>query len=325
VQLENFARIQIKLKATSDRVFQALLESPALTSWFCEFADISPAAHAYDFWGRFTPEAPADQQAGHHPLTLLTPNRQLAYTWQLNNVDTQVLIKLLPRQGETILTLRHSGADGSQPDWGWQLRDYWFLSLENLRAYLAGKPCAARVDFSSPMTGDIHHELLIDAPASTVFEVLIRPDQMERWIANGAAVEPKAGGTYSFGWMGMKILEIVPDKKLSVSPTYDNNGVEEITPHAFTWTLTENNGKTRLTFVHSGFAPDESNTSANLGWLSYMNRVKSIAEFGAEWQHPLVPAEPELLSMYPVDIVQHQAELLDHLLAPVDPDMPPLG
>jgi uncharacterized protein YndB with AHSA1/START domain len=175
------------------------------------------------------------------------------------------------------------------------------------------------------MTGDIHHELLIDAPASTVFEVLIRPDQMERWIANGASVEPKPGGTYSFGWMGMKILEIVPDKKLSVSPTYDNNGVEEITPHAFTWTLTENHGKTRLTFVHSGFAPDESNSSAYLGWLSYIIRVKSIAEFGAEWQHPLVPAEPELLFMYPVDIVQHQADLLDHLLTPDDPDMPPRG
>src|SRR5690606_10613221 len=114
--------------------------------------------------------------------------------------------------------------------------------------------------------------------------------------------------------MGMKILEIVPDKKLSVSPTYDNNGVEEITPHAFTWTLTESNGKTRMTFVHSGFAPDESNVSANLGWLSYMSRVRSLAEYGLAWQHPLVPAEPELLFMYPVGVVQAQTELLDELL-----------
>jgi hypothetical protein len=74
-----------------------------------------------------------------------------------------------------------------------------------------------------------------------------------------------------------------------------------------------------LTFVHSGFAPDESNIHANLGWLSYLIRVKSIAEFGATWQHPLVPVEPELAMMYPIDIVQHQSDLLDDLLAPHDP------
>jgi uncharacterized protein YndB with AHSA1/START domain len=322
--MENFVRIQLKLKTTPERIFQALLQSQALTNWFCEFAGVSPAAKAYDFWGRFTPETPTDQQAGHHPLTLLTENRHLAYTWQLNQVDTQVLIKLLPRQDETLLTLRQTGPPGAQPTQGWQLRDFWFLSLENLRRYLDGKSAAARVDFSSPMLGDIRHELIIDAPASKVFETLIRPDQIDQWIANGAAVEPKPGGTYSFGWMGMKILEIVPDKKLSVSPTYDNNGVEEITPHAFTWTLTESNGKTRMTFVHSGFAPDESNESANLGWLSYMSRVRSLAEYGAEWQHPLVPAEPELLFMYPVGVVQRQAELIDELLAPSDPLMPTL-
>ena len=317
--MENFVRIQLKLKATPERIFDALVESQALTKWFSEFADVSPEAKAYDFWGRFTPEAPADQQAGHHPLVLLTPNRHLAYTWQLNQVDTQVLIKLLPRQDETLLTIRQMGPKGAQPTTGWQLRDFWFLSLENLRRYLDGRTAAARVDFSSPMLGDIRHELLIDAPASSVFEVLIRPDQIDRWIANGAAVEPKPGGTYSFGWMGMKILEIVPDKKLSVSPTYDNNGVEETTPHAFTWTLTENDGKTRMTFVHSGFAPDEPNVSANLGWLSYMSRVRSITEYGAAWQHPLVPAEPELLFMYPVSVVQAQAEIVDELHAPSDP------
>ncbi len=255
----------------------------------------------------------------------MAKNRHLAYTWRLNDVDNQVLIKLLPRQDETVLTLRQTAPTGTQPIQEWQLRAFWFLSLENLRAYLAGKPALARVDFSSPMLGDIHHEIMIDAPPDKVFEVLIRPDQIERWIGNGAAVEPTQGGTYSFGWMGMKILEITPDSKLSVSPTYDNNGVEEITPHAFTWTLNESNGKTRLTFVHSGFAPDESNASANLGWLSYIVRLKSIAELGTAWQHPLVPMEPDLVSMYPVDVVQHQADLLDDLLAPSDPLLSAVG
>jgi uncharacterized protein YndB with AHSA1/START domain len=319
MQVENLVRIQGKFKASPERLFQALLESQPLTKCFCEFADVSPTAKAYDFWGRFTPEAPADQKAGHHPLTLLATNRHLAYKWTVYQADTQVLFKLLPRQDETVLTLRQTGSAALSPDRGRQIRDYWFLSLENLRRYLDGKTAAARVDFSRPMQGDIRHELIVDAPASRVFETIIRPDQINQWIGNGAAVEPKPGGSYSFGWMGMKILEIVPDKKLSVSPTYDNNGVEEITPHAFTWTLEESSGKTRLTFVHSGFAPDESTEDASLGWLSYMSRLRSLAEYGSDWQHPLVPVEPELIFMYPVGVVQGQVELLDDLLAESDP------
>lgn len=316
--MENLVRIQITLPAPAKTIFHALMDANALTAWFCEFAAISPQAQAYDFWGRYTPEAPADQLAGHHPITRWTENRQLAYRWMLNDIESHVLFKLLPRQGESVLTLRHSAPKDAMLTNGWQLRDFWFLYLENLRAYLGGKPVTARVDFSSPMQGDIHHEVLIDAPPATVFETLIRPDQIDRWIAQGASVEPTQGGNYSFGWMGMKILEIVPDKKLSVSPTYDNHGVAEITPHAFTWTLAESNGKTRLTFVHSGFAPDESNESAYLGWLSYINRLKGIAEWGATWQHPLVPVEPEIAFLYPVDVIQRQGELLDDLLAPND-------
>ena len=212
------------------------------------------------------------------------------------------------------MTLRHAAPKGAIFSPGWELRDFWFLYLENLRAYLGGKPAAARIDFTFPKMGDIRHELLIDAPAATVFEVIIRPDQIDRWIGNGSSVDATPGGSYTFGWMRMKILEIVPNEKLSVSPTYDNNGVEEATPHAFTWTLTESNGKTRMTFVHSGFAPDESTESAYLGWLSYMNRLKSIAEFGDEWQHPLVIMEPDKVFMYPIDIVEKQGELLDELI-----------
>lgn len=317
--MENIARIQIKLVAPAANVFAALVDDDALTRWFCEFAAISAADGAYDFWGRFTPEAPAGQAAGHHPITQLAQNRHLAYTWQLGGVHTQVLVKLRARPDATVLTLRHTAPAGARPTPHYQLRDFWFLTLENLRAHLAGKPAAARVDFSSPMMGDIRHEVLIDAPPATVFTTIIRPDQMDRWMGNGSSVTPEVGGTYSFGWMGMKILEIVPDAKLAVSPTYDNNGVEEITPHAFTWTLEESNGKTRLTFVHSGFAPDESNESANLGWLSYMVRLKAVAEWGAAWQHPLVPVEQDLAMIYPVEVVQHQADLLDDLVAETDP------
>ena len=93
--MENLARIQLKLKATPEQLFHALIDSKALTAWFCEYADISLNDNAYDFWGRFTPDAPANQQAGHHPLTLLQENRHIAYQWRLYDVESHVLFKIL--------------------------------------------------------------------------------------------------------------------------------------------------------------------------------------------------------------------------------------
>ena len=316
--MENYVRIQLNVKADPGRIFQALTDSHALTKWFSEFADVVPAAKAYDFWGRFTPEAPATQQAGHHPLTQLTPDRHLGFSWQLNQTDTHVLFKLLKGQDETLLTLRHAGPEGAQLTDGWSLEDFWFLSLENLRRHVDGRSAAARVDFTKAMVGDIHHEIEVDAPAAKVFEVLIRPDQMNRWIANDATVEPEPGGLYSFGWIGMKILEIVPDKKLTVSSKDEGSGQEMIV----TWSLAENDGKTRLTFVHSGFAPDQSSADVHIGWLAFTNAVGSIAEYGADWKPPIVLIKPETIPFYSTAIGNAQGELVDELRAPSDPLIP---
>lgn len=313
--MENFARIQHTLQASPERVFQALLVADALTTWFSEFADVAQEAKAYDFWGRYTPEAPATQQLGHHPLSVLTPNRHLHYTWQLNSVDTSVTFKLLPRQDETVLTLRHTAPEGSQLTSGWGLEDFWLLSLENLRRFLEGKSVTARMDFSKPMLGDIHHEVIVDAPAAKVFDVLIRPEQMDRWIANGASVEPELGGDYSFGWVGMKIVEIVPDKKLVVRSDDDSPDAVQTT---VTWTLHESDGKTRLTFVHSGFAPDSNNSGMNVGWLSYMNFVTSIAEYGPRWQSPLALLKADFVAFYPASMGARQSQIVEELREPND-------
>jgi uncharacterized protein YndB with AHSA1/START domain len=230
------------------------------------------------------------------------------------------LVKLLPRQDETILTVRQTAPDGAQLTEGWSIEDFWFLSLENLRRFLDGASPAVRIDFSKPMLGEVHHELLMDAPPAKVFEVLIRPDQMERWLANGAEVVPEAGGVYSFGWMATKILEIVPDKKLAVTMVDDSSG-EEVT-NIVTWILEENNGKTRMTFVHSGFAPDQSNAGVNVGWLAFMNFVSSIVQYGDSWQPPVALIKPDYYAFYSASMVQGQAEIVDELLAPTDPLAP---
>ena len=263
----------IRLNAPVDRVYKALTDNAELEAWFTEHANISLSEKRYDFWGRFTPEAP-DREAGKHTLLAHEAGKYLKYGWHLEGKDTTVEIWLLARDARTVLLVKHEGA---MPE------DFWFLSLENLRRYLDGKPVDARVDFSQPMLGDIRHEIEIDAPPEKVFPALIRPDQLERWIATNAHVEPRVGGDYDFGW-GMpphKIVELVENERLSLSGLMGEN------ENILTWTLEGSGGKTRLTLVHSGFAPDQPNEGLWLGWRNFQNWLRSMVEYGEGWQPPI--------------------------------------
>ena len=307
----NPVRMQIKLNASLDKVFDALTDSTSLQAWFCEHAEITDKS--YDFWGRFTPEAP-DREAGRHPIATQVRGRELGYDWRLRGAVSRVTLKLLERADSTILTVRQT-ADDITGDY--HLEDFWFLMLDNLRRYLDGKPSEARVDYTLPMKGDIRHETLIDATAERVFEVLLHPDELERWIATRATVEPVVGGKYDLGWgdstQGVRIIELVPNEKLAISlpedPTYGNPNRKET---VITWTLEASGGKTRLTFVHSGFADDEDVSGIYVGWRTFLNAVRSVAEYGANWQPPLVVVAPDAFG-YARSIVEAQGELVEEL------------
>jgi uncharacterized protein YndB with AHSA1/START domain len=311
----NPVRMQLKLSAPPERVFQALTDARALEAWFCEHAEVTKEHYA--FWGRFTPEAP-DREAGQHPIVSRLEGRELVYDWRLREASTKVTMKLLPQDGGTILTVRQI-AEGVTGEKFYHLEDFWFLALENLRRYLDGKPSDARVDYTHPMRGDIHHETLIDASPERVFEVLLRPEELERWIATRATVEPKIGGTYDIGWgdssAGVKIVDLVDNEKLSIAlpedPTYGNKNRKET---IITWTLEGSEGKTRLTFVHSGFDADEDVSGLYTGWRSFLNWVRSVAEYGQAWQPPIVVLAPDSVA-YPRSIHEAQPELVAELKA----------
>lgn len=304
-------RMQIKLNTPPERVFTALTEARALEAWFCEHADVN--AQHYAFWGRFTPEAP-DRDAGQHRLIALAANRELIYEWRLRGAVSTVTIKLLPRDDGTILTVRQTAAEVAGD---YHLEDFWFLVLENLRRYLDGKPAEAKIDYTHPMKGDIRHELLSDAPPERVFETLLRPDELERWIATRATVEPEVGGEFDIGWgdasMGVKIVELLPNEKLSIrmpeDPTYGSKNRDAT---VITWTLEASGGKTRITFVHSGFEADEDVGGIYTGWMNFLNWLRSAAEYGAEWQPAIVVLAPDAVA-YPKSIIQAQGDVEETL------------
>ncbi|MDZ4763710.1 MAG: SRPBCC domain-containing protein [Chloroflexota bacterium] len=304
--------MQVKLKATPERIFVALTDSAALKTWFAADADVSVSEGRYDFWGKYTPDNP-DREAGRHKLIAAIPNQSLRFAWRLRHdgtmLDTEVEYKLVARGDDTLVTVQQREAVPVSDEPGHNfMEDVWFLHLENLRRYLAGKPSDVRIDFSESMLGDVTHTIDIDAPAEIVFDVLIKPEQLNRWIASRATVDPRVGGEYDYGWgdfARMKILELEPNKtlKLDSSDAEHSNGV-------LTWTLEESGGKTRLTMVHSGFAPDTDNSGIYKGWWNFLNWIRGLAEEGAGWQPPLLSLKPELQAYYAASIWAGQAELI---------------
>lgn len=311
-------RMQLTLNASPDRVWHALTDSTALVAWFSEYADVDLGAKRYDYWGRYTLDAP-DRAAGSHPVVESVPSRRLAFDWRIGPDDTRVTYTLIPDGGGTILTMHHGHAPGgASGDDAARHEDFWFLALENFRRYLDGKASDARVDYTDPMRGRVHHETVVDAPAEVVFDVLTNPDQLNRWIATDAVVSPEVGGDYKYGWMyeGMdtgaaKIVDIVPNRRISAR-TADFG--PEYPPSVMTWELEESGGKTRIVFTHSGFADDHDVSGINTGWRAFLNWVRSIAEYGERWQPPITVIKPDALA-YPKVMYQLQSQVVDALKA----------
>ncbi len=297
--------MQITLAAEPGRIFDALTQR--LPDWFAEYADVSLDEKRYDFWGRYTPEAP-DREAGRHPLLFVAANRELRYGWALRGrgIDSAVHIRLLPRGAQTIVAVQHSEINPDHSISAYTDEDFWFLSLENLRRHLDGK-APVRCDFTQSMLGDIHHTVEIEASPSAVFAALITPDQLNRWIASHSQVEAHVGGTFDLGWSGfppLKILELVPDQKLALRWS---EGEEET---VVTWTLEGSGGKTRMTLVHSGFAPDKPTGGLKAGWLNFASWVKSLCEYGPSWQPTIKRLAPGTEPYYAAAIGSAQSTLV---------------
>jgi uncharacterized protein YndB with AHSA1/START domain len=298
-------KMQVVIAAPLEVVFQALTDSAALSVWFAEYADISLSEKRYDFWGRLTPETPNREQ-GRHPLLEFELNHRLKFGWHVREVDSIIEFRVNPQAEGTVVLLTIMDIPAANDIYVYTFEDFWFLSLDNLRRYVDGRTVVARCDFSKPMVGNIQHEIEIDGSPEQVFEALIEPEQLNRWIASQAVVEPYIGGRYDFGWPensgALKILEIIPDKKLAC--LWPENQRESIV----TWSLAGSGGKTRLTLVHSGFAPEEPTGGLKAGWLNYISRIKSLVEYGLAWQPPRMVLPEHMIGYYAAPIGQARSE-----------------
>jgi uncharacterized protein YndB with AHSA1/START domain len=271
--------LALSFKVDPQRLFDVCIDPVALTTWFAEHVDISIEEERYDFWGRYTPGTPSRTQ-GRHRLTRIEPDRAIEYEWSLRGKTTSVQYEIIAEGSGSLFRLRHTGLPPLKP-YQSSIGDFWTHVLEGLRNWIDHGKAYPLIDYSNTPKGDVTLSLDITADGHDVFQALVDPYQLNRWIAKDAKVEPEPGGAIDYGWGAgpVKILELLPDRKLS----YSWKWAEEPETVA-TWTLEDSGGKTRLTIVQSGFAPDRDSEDYYVGWYKYAHRLKSMLEVGPGWE-----------------------------------------
>lgn len=78
--------LQARIAATPSKVFHALTDETAVTTWLAEHAAISLPEQHYGFWGDTTPQG--DQT--HQTLLSAEPDRLLRFSWTLDGTPTTV-------------------------------------------------------------------------------------------------------------------------------------------------------------------------------------------------------------------------------------------
>jgi uncharacterized protein YndB with AHSA1/START domain len=129
---------------------------------------------------------------------------------------------------------------------------------------------------------------VIDAPREKVFRALMEPAALNRWIASAAVVDPRVGGTYSYGWKypfggrdveggPTKILDLVENERL-VTDWPDWRGQDERGKTRVAWLLESVGTKTKVTLVHGGFSRAADMSDYPFGWGDFLSRLKSAVE-----------------------------------------------
>jgi uncharacterized protein YndB with AHSA1/START domain len=261
------------LSGSAEDVFAALTDASALQVWLAEYAAVDLSEGRYEFWGRYTP----DGARGRQELLEAAQPKRLRFGWVIGTADTEVDIQLEPREDGTEITLVHSGLPkrrGAEAYVG----DLWWLALDNLADYVAGRAPAPRYDFTE-QRADVHAEIEIEAPAREIYRALIEPDRLDRWIGTGAKVDPVVGGEYSFGWDEgpVKLLDLVEDEVVEYSWREPDSG------NVVRWQLDGSGGRTHITLVHSGFGGRDT-SGYQLGWQAFLSTLRRMLELGDGWR-----------------------------------------
>jgi uncharacterized protein YndB with AHSA1/START domain len=223
-----------------------------------------------------------------HQRVLHADENGLRLGWTIDGVETTTEFSLA-EQGpqETILTVSQSHFDFTDVITGASVRGalqtYWALTLSNLADYLEGRPPTPRTDFTGGK--EFRGEVLIAAPVEAVYRSMTDSDEASRWFGFPIGIEPVKGGRFAMGGLDNNpnpalIVDIEPNRSMTID-WGAGGGVS-------TWELADSDGRTRLTFVQSGFDEGNPPYAAWTGWLSGVAELRRYHEM-PNWQPLFLP------------------------------------
>jgi uncharacterized protein YndB with AHSA1/START domain len=267
--------LQARVAAPIKDVRQALTDPAALKLWLGEYAEVE-LPERYQFWGRYVPEGDAP-----HQRLLHVDDSTLRFNWLLDGEETTTEFSLTEESADsTLVRVSQTHFDFSDAVSGASIRGtlqtFWSLALGNLVDHVEGRELTPRPDFTS---SQFQGEVVIDAPREAVYKSLTDSDQASAWFGFPVGIEPFVGGRFAMGGFdsgaAAKVVDVEPGSKMSV----DWGGGSGIS----TWELADADGKTRLTFMQSGFDTKRPPYAAWLGWLSGVSQLRRFHE-QADWR-----------------------------------------
>jgi uncharacterized protein YndB with AHSA1/START domain len=274
----------ISVNASTGRVFDALSNPELLRVWFADEVLVEARVGGkFAFWGRRTMGTPTAEEATQR-VTAWDPPRSIAFTWTLENVESEMRFELREAGGQTEVKLIHALPGNELILTWWLARDNATVLLHNLRAHVERSRPAVEPDYSrGGFTADV--SVSIAAEPAEVFRALTDPEAMAKWLTPAATVDLKPGGAYSFGWTETgengeavpvgprKVLEVEPGRKLVHDWQYTGEPDTQAT-----WTIQGEGGCSTLRVTHSGFGTDCHVAGYIQGWAGFLCLAKAALE-----------------------------------------------
>jgi uncharacterized protein YndB with AHSA1/START domain len=135
----------------------------------------------------------------------------------------------------------------------------------------------------------IEREVLIEASPETVWEFLVDPEKMTRWMGQTAELDPRPGGLYRVGVIPGHIargdyVEVDPPHRVVFTWGWEEgeDGPGAVPPGTSTVEieLTPEGDGTRLRFTHRDLPSTESAESHSYGWDHYLERLVTAGAGG---------------------------------------------